>query len=124
MTGGTGPTPTVRATERPNAVSMVAGAATLHGGRCPDCEVRVYPYTPSCPSCTRLSVETADLTPTGTVYSHTTVHVGADAPYTLAYIDLDDGVRLLAKVRGPVAIDARVRVAASDGDAVVFEVER
>lgn len=48
--------------------------------------------------------------PTGTVWSFTTVHVAADShdtPYTLAYLDLDDGPRLMVELVGD-ASTARV----------------
>ena len=44
--------------------------------------------------------------PIGTVWSHTTVHVAADShdtPYTLAYLDLDEGPRLLVELVGDVS---------------------
>jgi uncharacterized OB-fold protein len=42
---------------------------------------------------------------------------GRTPPYALAYVDLDDGPRVLAHADDPVDIGARVRLAASrDGD--------
>jgi uncharacterized OB-fold protein len=112
----------VRATTRPALVFVVDGEHRPNGGRCPACDLRLFPFTPSCPSCTKTTMEVCRLASTGEVYSRSTVHVGAAAPYMLAYVDLDDGVRLLAKVRGDAPIGGRVRVVASEGDAVVVEV--
>ncbi|TGD89117.1 hypothetical protein BayCH28_07050 [Mycolicibacterium sp. CH28] len=58
----------------------------------------------------------------GTVYSWTTVHrgmPGVAVPYTLAYADFDDGLRLFARVDSVVAVGDAVRVTA-DGTADVF----
>lgn len=52
-------------------------------------------------------MEEASFGPAGTVWSVTTIHVPSgdrEAPYTLAYVDLDDGPRMLAHVSdGPAA---------------------
>jgi hypothetical protein len=70
-------------------------------------------------------LEPARFGPDGTVWSTTTLHVasgGREAPYTLAYVDLDDGPRVLAHVEdGPrlaLQVGERVRLAGqtSHGD--------
>ena len=59
------------------------------------------------------------------MWAHTTLHisVGGRAPgYTLAYVDLDDGPRILAHVDGGrPAVGSRVRVAGTtpEGDPLV-----
>ena len=60
----------------------------------------------------------------GMVYTETVVHAApaqyaADAPYQLAIIDLDEGVRLTARILGK-EMDDRVRI----GDRVEFVEER
>ena len=63
--------------------------------------------------------------PDGTVWAHTTLHisVGGRAPgYTLAYVDLDDGPRILAHVDGgKPSVGSRVRVTGTtpEGDPLV-----
>ncbi len=60
----------------------------------------------------------------GTVYSTTTVHVRGEPPRNVALIDLDEGFRMMSRVRGlepdGVGIGLRVRVAFEDG-VPVFE---
>ncbi len=56
--------------------------------------------------------------PGGRVYSYTTVHVSSSrpTPYTLGYVDLDEGVRVLATLEssGEIELDARCRLEISD----------
>jgi len=59
--------------------------------------------------------------PGGTVWSVTTIRIpvpGRTPPYSLAYIDLDDGPRVLAHVGGggPVGIGRRVQLVGLGGD--------
>lgn len=49
----------------------------------------------------------------GVVYSLTNVHVGPQRwrkPFAVGYVDLDNGVRLFAHLRGAAAIGARVEL--------------
>ena len=112
--------PTVRTGGRSVPVREDGGELRIVGSRCGDCGTAVFPAAPTCPGC-HGEMAPADLAPTGTVYSYSTVHAGADAPYTLAYVDLDDGVRLLARLDGAVGIDDPVTVSRTDGEAIVFE---
>lgn len=58
---------------------------------------------------------------TGRLYSWSTVHVSASrpVPYTLGYVDLDDGLRVLATLAGDIAelrVDGPVRLVAGRGE--------
>jgi uncharacterized protein len=58
--------------------------------------------------------------PSGTLYAYATVHVSSSrpTPYTLGYVDFDNGIRVLAIVEAgdtPLACDAPVELRA-DGD--------
>lgn len=103
----------------------------LLGSRCTHCRTVSFPSREFCPACSSgtAPIPTA-LSPAGTVYSHTTVFqapAGRKTPYTLAYVDLDDGVRVLAQVDSPagqIAIGDRVRLAlrpvtGDDGESLV-----
>ena len=76
-----------------------------------------------CPRCAG-SVADAEFGPVGTVWASTVVRVpvpGRTPPYALAYVDLDDGPRILAHVAGmtePPPVGARVRLEerTQDGD--------
>jgi uncharacterized OB-fold protein len=91
---------------------VVEGDRVL-GARCAACG---HPHGVCVRRCARCggSLEPAAFGPSGTIWSTTTLHVAAGgraAPYTLAYVDLDDGPRVLAHVGGPVEVGARVVLA-------------
>jgi uncharacterized protein len=50
----------------------------------------------------------------GTVYATTTVHRRGEEPYDVSLVDLDEGFRMMSRVRGGAGIGARVRVAFED----------
>jgi scaffold protein (connect acetoacetyl-CoA thiolase and HMG-CoA synthase) len=74
----------------------------LLGSACQNCGIRSFPARDFCPACLSDDVEAnVPLSPSGTLYSFTTVRQappGRKTPYNLGYIDLDDGVRLLAQI--------------------------
>lgn len=109
-------------------VGVDAAGRGVAGTRCGACGHPSLWSTPRCPVCGGATAP-AVFGPGGTVWSSTVVRVavpGRTPPYTLAYVDLDDGPRLLAHVAGSterLAPGARVRVAGStaDGDVLVEE---
>jgi uncharacterized OB-fold protein len=104
---------------RPRITTDTDGVSRVSGLRCHRCgEVAAFRW-PRCPACGG-AVESADFGPEGTVWSATVVRIpvpGRTPPYALAYVDLDEGPRVLAHADDPVEIGARVRITASgDGD--------
>jgi uncharacterized protein len=79
----------------------------LLGSRCPDCHTIVFPAKDFCPKCHSESDQaTVVLSEHGTVFSYTVVHqapAGRRTPYVLAYVDLEDGVRVMAQIDHPPA---------------------
>jgi uncharacterized protein len=73
-------------------------------------------HPPRCSRCFA-AVEADRFGPTGTVWSSTVVRIavpGRTPPYTLAYVDLDNGPRVLAEVLGTTErVDVGTRVALS-----------
>ena len=107
---------------RPRVVRSGDGFAVA-GVRCTACRHPVAGPRPRCPVCAA-PVEHATFGPGGTVWSSTCVRVpvpGRSPPYGLAYVDLDDGPRVLVHTGGtdPLPIGARVRLATSADDVVV-----
>lgn len=93
----------------------------IAGGRCVDCG---HPSPTAAPRCARCSgpTEPARFGPEGVVWATTTIHVPSgdrDAPYTLAYVDLTAGPRVLAHVQdGPdlgLSVGATVRLNGTTG---------
>lgn len=104
-----------------------AGGAQLLGGRCVACRHPNPTAAPRCPRCGGSTMHAA-FGPDGVVWATTIIHVATgdrDSAYTLAYVDLDDGPRLLAQlVDGPdrsLRIGERVRLVelSEHGDAQV-----
>ena len=93
------------------------------GVRCTSCGHVVAFERVRCPQCAGAVVET-EFGPAGTVWASTVVRVpvpGRTPPYALAYVDLDDGPRVLAHVAGatePPPVGGRVRLDGQtrDGD--------
>jgi uncharacterized protein len=114
------------------------GSARLIGGRCDRCDARFFPRPAVCAHCLSTEIPEERLSPAGTVHAVTTVHMappGFEAPYRLAWVDLDDGVRVFAQLDcdSEPAVGARVITTTkllrtrSDGTALhghAFEPER
>ena len=95
-----------------------AADGTLLLRRCPDCELTFYYPRARCPDCLGDDVEWVEADGTGTVYAHTSTETVAawpeeDLPLVLAYVELDEGPRVMTNVRADpedVAVGTRVRV--------------
>jgi uncharacterized OB-fold protein len=83
------------------------GAVRLHGSRCGRCSGVAFPAHEACPSCGAESGQDAVLlSPTGTLYSFSEIHVapkGFATPYAVGYVDLPEGVRLFGQIEGRAA---------------------
>lgn len=104
--------PRVVADPRP-VVEAAAHGHLLVGGRCRSCGHALTRQLPRCPWC-RGDVAAERFGPQGSVWAVTVLHVAAgdrDVPYRLAYVDLDDGPRVLVHLLQYAAIGARVRLA-------------
>ena len=103
-----------RAPDPRPAIVEDGGRHLLAGGRCTACGHALLRAVPRCSRC-RGTVEPARYGPEGRIWATTVVHIGDDAPYALAYVDLDAGPRVLLRLRtggAPAAIGDRVRLAA------------
>lgn len=90
----------------------------LRGSRCPECDSLFFPPRDHCVECDANPATTeVGLAGKGTLYSVTNVHFGATAPCSVGYVDLDEGVRALARFEAlddPAALvgeDRRVTIA-------------
>ncbi|GAA4901765.1 hypothetical protein EV188_109100 [Actinomycetospora succinea] len=116
MTSPTGSDP------RPEIRRTAQGDWVVAGRRCRACAEPVAYAWPRCPAC-GAEVEPADFGPLGTVWSSTVVRIavpGHTPPYALAYVDLEDGPRVLAHVAGdepaPIGGGARLTGVSDAGD--------
>ena len=81
--------------------------------RCAPCGKPHYYPRALCPHCLSADTRWEEAAGTGTIYSLSTMRRGKDAPYTLAYVTLDEGPAMLTNLDGDpavLAIGQRVRV--------------
>lgn len=94
----------------------------LAAQRCSNCGLLRRYLTRVCPRCTTLDYRWEVLSGNGTVYACTTVHqpltAEFEAPYVVALIDLEEGIRVMSNVVGcdpdRVAVGQRVVVRFKD----------
>jgi uncharacterized OB-fold protein len=89
------------------------------GTRCSACGYPSAPAAPWCPVCQQRTAREAEFGPGGTVWSSTLVHIPVGRwtpPYALAYVDLDEGPRVLAHLQTPIAVAMGTRVHVVGGD--------
>ena len=78
----------------------------LMGGLCAGCGAKVFPKPKICSSCWSTEQEDVALATRGRLYSFSIVHAarkGWPSPYAIAYVDLEDGVRICAPLETDVA---------------------
>ena len=82
--------------------------------KCNACGVLRHPPGPACPDCGALDRGYVVAKGEGTVFSYLVHHApqvpGKELPLVIALLDLDEGVRMVAEVTGPVEIGDRLRV--------------
>ncbi|GAA1826228.1 Zn-ribbon domain-containing OB-fold protein [Planosporangium flavigriseum] len=102
---------------RPFWAAIAAGE--LHLQRCDTCGTAVFYPRAVCPHCFTGTLSWFRAAGTGTVHAYTVVHrafgeFAAQVPFTVALVDLDEGVRMLTRIVGArpdeVRIGARVRL--------------
>lgn len=111
---------------RPRLVSDESGCWLLEGARCDACGYPAPERLDRCPVC-RGPARRAVFGPAATVFAATVLRVpveGRTPPYAMAYVDLDDGPRILAHVDQSEHVlppGRRVRLAGTSdlGDPVV-----
>jgi uncharacterized OB-fold protein len=100
----------------------------IRGARCTQCRYAVsQPEIPWCPVCYS-EIAPEDFPGAGVVFSSTVVAIPVGQrrpPFGLAYLDLDDGPRLLVHLAEPkvLPLGARLRIVGTDGGDLVAEVE-
>ncbi len=89
-------------------------AGELRIQKCNACGVLRHPPGPACPACGAFDRGHVVAGGEGTVFSYLIHHApqvpGKQLPLVIALVDLDEGVRMVAEVTGPVEIGDRLRV--------------
>ncbi len=75
----------------------------LLGGVCADCGEVLLPPRPACYGCGGRNIDVRSQSKSGTVFSYTSVHapppaLEAEAPYTIAVVELDSGGRMTGRL--------------------------
>ena len=113
------PSPAPYTTPETEAYWQAAGEGRLLLGYCVDCEAHFYYPRRQCPFCFGGDVEYVEAEGTGTVYARTVVRqtrgeYAESTPYVLAYVELEEGPRMLTNVvetdPGDVDVGDRVEV--------------
>lgn len=112
----------VRPVAGPDTAFFWAGveAGELRVQSCGECGALRHPPGPACPACGALKPSYVVAAGTGTIHSYVVHHhpplPGRRSPVTVALVDLDEGVRMVAELRGVrPAIGERVRAGFEDG---------
>ena len=84
------------------------GQPVLMGAACGACGTRIFPAAGVCPHCMSEAMPRR-----GQIYSFSIVHTGPrkwPRPMSVGYVDLDNGVRVFAQLRGQPRIGAQVEL--------------
>ncbi len=87
------------------------GTVRLVGTRCRACGARFFPRRPVCARCLSAEMDAVPLGTRGALYTYTTVYQSTPefpTPYVLAYVDLPEGVRLLAPLVDVASGEVRI----------------
>ena len=114
------------ADQGPDAPVLLAGDAMrvaddgnprLVGIVCGNCGARAFPPAPVCSECMSEDVRELELSPEGSLYAFSVVHVAPaewDTPYIAGYVDLPEGVRVFAHIidadAGALEMDSPVQL--------------
>lgn len=85
----------------PTALRIAYNRHMPIGSLCERCNKPYYPPTTRCPGCLAQNLQQAQFSDRGSLYSYSKIHVaqrGHAAPYTVAYVDLPEGIRVFGKV--------------------------
>ena len=85
----------------PRLICRGEGGVALCGARCSSCGRLSFPAATICDVCHSKELAAHTFGRTGTLYSYAVVHVAPrvwKVPYILGYIDLPEGIRVLAHV--------------------------
>ncbi|PZW48589.1 hypothetical protein C8P66_1043 [Humitalea rosea] len=113
--------PRVTATTAPFWEGLLEGR--FQTTRCDDCGRFSFPPKVICPHCWSRRILWHELSGNGRLYSSTTIHAAPasfrqEAPYRVAIVDLEEGVRLATRLLGggPATLDSPVRLVALSYD--------
>jgi uncharacterized OB-fold protein len=93
---------------------------------CKDCDAKIFYPRKFCPECWSDNLDWLEAKGTGTVYTFSTAYQMVEPkfmdelPYTIAYVDLDEGIRMMTRIVDcdpkDIKIDMKVQVTFFDRD--------
>jgi uncharacterized OB-fold protein len=101
----------------------------VQGTRCAACALAIAQEAPRCPRCGSAELKPEAFGPEGTVWASTVVHLPVgrrEPPFAIAYVDLDDGPRVLTHLTAPAVLPAgtEVRLVGDDAGDILAEAVR
>jgi uncharacterized protein len=87
------------------------GTGRLLGSRCRACGAHFFPIREACSGCLGTDLETVRFSTGGTLYTFSVVRQSTPAfpvPYVLGYVDLPEGVRIMAQISGCEPEEAKI----------------
>ena len=97
----------------PALIDASGATPRLVAGKCKSCGAQSFPRSEVCSSCLSQEIGETYLASEGVLYSFATVHQAPRnwiVPYHLGYVDLADGIRVLAHIEGEPVIGGTVRL--------------
>ncbi|MDN3016148.1 OB-fold domain-containing protein [Paenibacillus sp. BSR1-1] len=93
---------------------------------CTQCEKKFVQRKWICPNCKNNELLQKNISGEGKVFSHTTIHVSSKefshlTPYSVALIELSEGLRVTGRVTDQVVIDDKVKCISYFDNTFVFE---
>lgn len=75
----------------------------LEAGKCKKCGEILFPGRLICPVCKHTGFDTINLSGSGKIHTHTVIHTASPgfediAPYAVAIVELDEGVKILGQI--------------------------
>jgi len=81
----------------------ISGKDVLIAAKCIKCGQVFFPKKSLCLNCMSSDLKTVNLSSCGKLYSYSTVYMDSEhfqAPYTVGWIDLPEGIRIFSQIRG------------------------
>lgn len=100
--------------------------ANIHVFECVKCGKKYVQLKTICPNCRNIDFHLIELPGEGRVFSYTKIHVSSQdfshlTPYTVALIEMEQGLRVTGRVNTSVEIGDRVQCTSSTNNCFLFE---
>jgi uncharacterized OB-fold protein len=109
----------------PKLLRVTGESWDLVGQRCNDCGMIAYPRKRVCPRCFSSDLGEHLLSKHGTLHTYTTTYLGSpslQAPYSIGFLDLPEGLKLMGMIRIEQPADDKLAVGMAMK--IVFDVLR